>query len=155
MSFFFQQMKRWQTGCDADWNEGFTKCRLERTKSGTALFSGYLDTRVIRDGRIERAGWATMKSMDTNAFHRKRYLKKWRYYNHVLVKCRGDGRSYKIILYTPGYVDVTWGDSWSFPLHTHGGPYWQYARLPFSRFFLTVGGRIQDRQHHVMPFEIR
>ncbi|CAD5232006.1 unnamed protein product [Bursaphelenchus xylophilus] len=140
------QMSRWQTGCDSDWGEGFSTVKLERTAQGTAMFTGYLDTTVLKNGRIERAGWCTMKSVDSRALNRKSVKKHWEYYNQLLIKCRGDGRSYKVIVYTPGYIDMMWGNCYSYPLHTHGGPYWQYYRIPFSRFFQTVGGRIMDVQ---------
>ncbi|ETN69156.1 hypothetical protein NECAME_05373 [Necator americanus] len=53
------------------------------------------------------------------------------------------------MLHAPLAIDMTWGDSFSYPLHTHGGPYWQYEKIPFSRFFHTVAGRIQDKQYRV------
>ncbi|CAD5224151.1 unnamed protein product [Bursaphelenchus okinawaensis] len=141
-----KQMARWQTGCDSDWGEGFSTVKLERTERGTAMFSGYLDTTILKNGRIERAGWCTMKSVDIRALNRKSYKRHWCNYNQLLIKCRGDGRSYKVILYIPGSIDVNWGDCFSYPLHTHGGPYWQYYRIPYSRFFQTIGGRILDQQ---------
>jgi NADH dehydrogenase [ubiquinone] 1 alpha subcomplex assembly factor 1 len=54
------------------------------------------------------------------------------------------------MLYVPGSIDVTWGDTYAYPLHTHGGPYWQYEKIPFSRFLHTVGGRIQDVQKPII-----
>lgn len=142
-------MKIWRTGCDSVWGRGFSNCKLERTEHNTALFSGYLDTRIIRDGKVERAGWASMKTVEMLAFNRKNYKRHWDYYSHLLIKCRGDGRSYKIMLHSPGHIDMTWHDSHSYSLHTHGGPYWQYERIPFSKFFIAVGGRIQDIQKPV------
>jgi len=149
-----QSLKRWNTGCDSDWSEGFSKCQLKRTDRDTALFSGYLDTRLIQDGKTERAGWAGMKSTDRWAFNRKHHYSHWENYSHLIVKCRGDGRSYKVMLHIPGYFDHTWHDSYSYPLHTHGGPYWQYERIPFSKFFYTIGGRIMDSQTKLIKAKI-
>jgi NADH dehydrogenase [ubiquinone] 1 alpha subcomplex assembly factor 1 len=84
-------------------------------------------------------------------FLRKKYLDQWKHYSHFLIKCRGDGRWYKLMLYSPTAVDVTWGDCHGYPLHTHGGPYWQYEKVPFSRFFHTIWGRVQDKQEAVRP----
>ncbi|RCN43654.1 hypothetical protein ANCCAN_10353, partial [Ancylostoma caninum] len=91
-------LSRWRTGCDSDWNEGFSTVQFVPTDNNTALFKGHICTEVIKDGRLERAGWATVKLQDTKFLNRKKYLSKWRNFSHLLIKCRGDGRSYKIML---------------------------------------------------------
>ncbi|GMT11635.1 hypothetical protein PFISCL1PPCAC_2932, partial [Pristionchus fissidentatus] len=144
-----EDLSLWHTGCDSDWKEGFSSARFEPTDRGTAVFSGTLSSAIMKDGRVERAGWASIKLEDKAAFNRRKYLSQWNNYSHLMIKCRGDGRSYKVMLHSPLALDMTWGDSYSFPLHTHGGPYWQYERIPFSKFFHTVSGRIQDRQQSV------
>uniref|UniRef100_A0A8R1HPW2 CIA30 domain-containing protein n=1 Tax=Caenorhabditis japonica TaxID=281687 RepID=A0A8R1HPW2_CAEJA len=144
-----ERLDLWKTGCDSDWKEGFSKCTLTNSDHGSAIFSGNISTRVLKDGRVERAGWASMKLEDRKSFNRKKFFSKWRNFSHLLLKVRGDGRSYKLMLHSPLSMDFTWGDSFSHPLHTHGGPYWQYERIPFSKFFHTVAGRIQDRQYRV------
>lgn len=140
----------WKTGCDSDWSEGYSTCEFVQTDRRTAVFRGKICTQPIKDGRVQRAGWATIKLEDRAAFLRKKYFSRWASFSHFLIKCRGDGRSYKVMLHTPGAIDLTWGDSYSYPLHTHGGPYWQYERIPFSRFFHTVAGRIQDVQSRII-----
>uniref|UniRef100_A0A0N4Z8R0 CIA30 domain-containing protein n=1 Tax=Parastrongyloides trichosuri TaxID=131310 RepID=A0A0N4Z8R0_PARTI len=142
-------MKVWKTGCDSDWGKGYSKCSFNLTDNNTAIFSGIINTKVMKDGKVEKAGWASIKTIDKASFHRKKYMTRWWNYSHLLIKCRGDGRSYKIMLHTPGAIDLTWGDSYSYPLHTHGGPYWQIEKIPFSRFFHTVAGRIQDKQYRI------
>lgn len=59
------------------------------------------------------------------------------------------------MLYAPGVIDLSWGDTWSHPLYTHGGPYWQYEKCAFSRFFHTVWGRVQDKQAPVPLASVR
>ncbi|KAK5970285.1 Complex I intermediate-associated protein 30 mitochondrial [Trichostrongylus colubriformis] len=149
-----EALSKWFTGCDSDWNEGFSKVQLVPTDNKTVLFKGKISTEIIKDGRIERAGWASMKLHDRKFLNRKKYHADWRNFSHLLIKCRGDGRSYKVMLHAPGAVDMTWGDSYSYPLHTRGGPYWQYEKIPFSKFFLTVSGRIQDKQNKVVVEEV-
>ncbi|TKR61231.1 hypothetical protein L596_028371 [Steinernema carpocapsae] len=149
-----EAMKLWHTGCDKDWNEGYSQMELLRTDKNTAIFKGAITGALIKDGKVERAGWAAMKTEDRKSLNRKKHMDRWASFSHFLIKCRGDGRSYKLMLYTPGGIDVTWGDSYAYPLHTHGGPYWQYEKIPFSRFLHTVGGRIQDAQCRVNPYKI-
>lgn len=65
------------------------------------------------------------------------------------MRVRGDGRNYLLILACPGNWDILWNDSYQYVLHTRGGPYWQYVRIPFSKFFFASHGRIQDDQQPV------
>lgn len=143
-------MDKWQSGSDSDWSEGYSKCDFYRSDRGTAIFEGTLNKRLVKDGRTKRAGWCSIRSIrDTGAFGRKKHYWQWEGFSHLLIKCRGDGRSYKVMLHTPEHFDISWADSHSHQLHTHGGPYWQYELIPFSRFFHTMQGRIMDRQHRV------
>lgn len=128
---------------------------------------GELNTRVPKDGKIKRSGYCNMRSIRARkSFKRDSYLD-WTMYNVLVMRVRGDGRSYMLNLATTGYFDVMWNDVYNYVLFTRGGPYWQVAKviitdlnvwkymfiyictilqIPFSKFFLTSKGRIQDKQ---------
>lgn len=55
-------LEKFVTTSDSDHNEGFSKCTLEMSSAGRALFHGYLDVRVPKDGRIKKAGYCSMRS---------------------------------------------------------------------------------------------
>ncbi|VDK78884.1 unnamed protein product [Onchocerca ochengi] len=149
-----ESFKFWRCGADSDSNEGLSKCEFVPTDRKTALFRGRLSTELIKDGRIERAGWAAIKFEERGPFLKKRYFSKWSNYSHFLIKCRGDGRTYKISLNSPLLFDITWGDAHSYYLHTHGGPYWQYEAIPFSKFIHTVRNRIMDKQYPIKNINV-
>jgi len=149
-----ENFKKWIRGADSDWNEGYSKCELYRSDRNTAIFQGTLSSKLVKDGKMKRAGWCSMKTIDRAAFNWRVRYDEWGDYSHFLIKVRGDGRMYKIMLWVQEFVDVSWGCSYSYPLHTHGGPYWQYERIPFSKFFLTFSMRIQDDQRKVDRFRI-
>lgn len=139
-------LHNWVITSDSDHNEGFSKCELKLTKDGKGLFSGELNKTVPKDGKISRAGYCNMRTKPfRKSFKRMKYLD-WTYYNVLNMKVRGDGRSYFINIGNKGYFDITWNDTYHYPLYTRGGPYWQIVRIPFSKFFYSSKGRIQDKQ---------
>ncbi|CAG2112915.1 unnamed protein product [Medioppia subpectinata] len=140
-------MKKWIIACDSDYNEGYTRCDWTVSPSGRALFSGYLDTKLPLDGSIARAGYAFVGcEKKRRSFYRQDYFD-WNSFTHLLVRCRGDGRNWFIILNVSDEdSDVSWFDRYQYVLYTHGGPYWQWCKIPFSRFYLQHKGYAQEVQ---------
>ncbi|XP_014245839.1 complex I intermediate-associated protein 30, mitochondrial [Cimex lectularius] len=135
----------WITTCDSDHGEGFSSCSLI-LNNGHGLFSGNLSTDFPKDGKIKRSGYCTVRTKRMRkSFKRDAYLD-WNPYNHLVLRVRGDGRSYMLNISTCGIFDQMWNDVYHYILFTRGGPYWQIVKIPFSKFFLSSKGRIQDIQ---------
>ncbi|KAK4884021.1 hypothetical protein RN001_000292 [Aquatica leii] len=141
-----KSLEKWVVTSDSDHNEGFSKCSLTLSKHGKGLFSGVLNTELPKDGRIKRAGYCNMKSMRARkSFKRDTHLD-WTPYNILVLKVKGDGRSYMLNISTKGFFDITWNDTFNYVLYTRGGPYWQVSKIPFSKFIFSSKGRVQDKQ---------
>lgn len=149
-------IKEWRIVCDQDWDEGFSNCSFTRSPAGYGLFSGYTDSETLpKDRTVSRVGWCNISSpYIRRSFFREGHYE-WEPYTHLVMRVRGDGRTYAIAIRTPGTMDVSWFDLYSFGLYTHGGPYWQFVRIPFSRFFLSAKGSIQDYQEWIPMHEIK
>lgn len=55
-------LKNWVVTSDKDNNEGYSTCSLVLNKYGNAVFSGEINTKVPKDGRIKRAGYCNMQT---------------------------------------------------------------------------------------------
>lgn len=136
----------WILTKDSDWGEGYSHADLTMGGGGHAVFSGNLSTRVPADGRTQAAGYANICSqVKRKSFARVEFLD-WQYFTHLTMNIRGDGRKYMLNLHVYREFDLTWGDRWHYPLYTRGGPYWQYVKIPWSKFFLGSRGTLQDKQ---------
>ncbi|XP_077994159.1 complex I intermediate-associated protein 30, mitochondrial-like [Glandiceps talaboti] len=125
---------------------GKSTAEFTLSKNNKGLFHGVLCTEVPRDGETEYSGYCTIKSKQLyRSFDRKIQLD-LSPFNILRMRVRGDGRSYMINLITESFFSDNKDDMWNFFLFTKGGPYWQDVKIPFSKFFLTHKGRIQDRQ---------
>lgn len=125
-------LSKWVVTSDKDHNEGYSSGSLTLNKHGKAVFSGELNTKIPKDGRVQRAGYCNMKSMRLRkSFKRDAYFD-WTSYNVLVLRVRGDGRSYMLNLATTGYFDVLWNDVYHYILFTRGGPYWQETKVIYD-----------------------
>jgi len=146
----------WIVTCDSTWGEGYSSASFGESTNckGKGLFSGELVTRPPNDGRVANAGYANIRSVyRTKSFGRIDTLD-WIEFTHLILRVRGDGRTYMVNLYYHDEWDYMWHDLHQFPLHTRGGPYWQTTVIPFSKFILTYASRLQDFLERVRPHDI-
>lgn len=128
--------------------------RLELSSTGTGIFSGTLSTRLPKDGRIKSAGFCNITTIPKQRSFRRDVRHDWTPYTHLVLRVRGDGRCYALSISTRGIFDLMWNDVYHYVLHTRGGPYWQYVRIPFSKFVFSSKGRLQDDQVPIMLHEV-
>ncbi|XP_055525537.1 complex I intermediate-associated protein 30, mitochondrial [Wyeomyia smithii] len=140
------ELDKWIVTTDKDHGEGYSEAQLELSPAGFGLFHGKLESRVPKDGRIKRSGYANITRQRIRKSFKRDAFYEWEQYNTLVLRVRGDGRSYLINLASEGYYDILWNDIYHYVLYTRGGPHWQTARIPFSKFFMASKGRVQDNQ---------
>lgn len=105
-----------------------------------------LNTRLPKDGRIKFAGYCNITTVPKQKSFKREVNHDWTPYTHLILRVRGDGRCYALNISTRGIFDLTWNDMYHYVLYTRGGPYWQYVKVPFSKFIFSSKGRLQDDQ---------
>ncbi|KAL6488052.1 hypothetical protein MHYP_G00046780 [Metynnis hypsauchen] len=113
----------------------------------TCMLYGTLSSVPPRDGETRYSGYCTLRSKQPlSSFNRKRHFD-WSSFNTLVLRIRGDGRPWMINIAAETFFSHQRDDIYSYFLYTRGGPYWQDVKIPFSKFFLSNRGRIQDDQH--------
>lgn len=68
-----KDLDRWVLTTDKDHNEGFTEAKFELSPAGFGMFHGALESRVPKDGRIKRSGYANIRSLRVRVSSRRRF----------------------------------------------------------------------------------
>lgn len=141
-----ESLEEWTVSSDREIGGG-SEAYLKLGKNNeTALLYGTLCTRPPRDGETRYSGYCTLRSKQPKgSFDRVKHLD-WTNFNTLHLRIRGDGRPWMINLGPEMYYSHMKNDIYSYFLYTRGGPYWQDVKIPFSKFFLSSHGRIQDEQ---------
>lgn len=150
-----ESLKDWVVTADKDHNEGATVAYFTPSKGNRGLFHGNLCTDLPQDGKTKRSGYCQIRSPFNYKSFQRQTPYDWMDYTHLIIRCRGDGRAYAINVGMDQYFDVQWHDQYNYALFTRGGPYWQTSKIPFSKFFLTSKGRIQDKQYRILLDKIK
>jgi len=148
-----EELSQWILTKDSDWGEGYSAAEIELSPLGHGVLRGDLSTRVPADGRTQNAGYVNIASeKKRKSFAREVLMEDWSYFSHLTMNIRGDGRKYMLNLQVKRDFDILWNDRWHYPLYTRGGPYWQYVKIPWSKFYLGSRGSLQDKQMKI-PLE--
>ncbi|NWX81941.1 CIA30 protein, partial [Nothoprocta ornata] len=144
-----EDLKKWVISSDVEIG-GKSEVYLTQSRNNqTALLYGTLNTEVPRDGETQYSGYCSMRSRPlVGSFGKKKYFD-WSNFNCLYLRVRGDGRPWMINIYTDPYFSHHKDDLYSYFMFTRGGPYWEDIKIPFSKFFLSSRGRIQDNQHPI------
>lgn len=140
------EIDKWVVTCDSDHNEGSSKALFELNKNGNGLFHGHLSTKLPKDGIVKDAGYVNLRSPRLMKSFKRPIPYDLSRYTHLVLRVRGDGRTYMLNFQMDMTFDIHWDDVYNFALYTRGGPYWQVAKIPFSRFYRAFKGRVQDKQ---------
>ena len=126
------------------------------TQNNTALFSGELSLEMhnLEKPRAQYTGYVNITSIKQYYSFNREFQFNFHDWTHFLFKIKGDGRAYSIILYTPGFFSINNKTFYTYPLFTRGGPYWQYAKIPFSKFAMASQGRFSDKQERFTDFSV-
>ncbi|KAF4105938.1 complex I intermediate-associated protein 30, mitochondrial [Onychostoma macrolepis] len=144
-----ESLNQWVVSSDQEIG-GRSEAYIKLGKNNTScLLYGTLCSTPPRDGETRYSGYCTLRSKQSLAsFDRKKHFD-WSSFNTLHMRIRGDGRPWMVNVSTETFFSHQKDDIYSYFLYTRGGPYWQDVKIPFSKFFLSSRGRIQDSQHVV------
>ncbi|XP_001607064.1 complex I intermediate-associated protein 30, mitochondrial [Nasonia vitripennis] len=137
------ELKEWIVTTDKDNNIGFSTAQLDFTPQSKGLFHGFLDTKVPPDGEIKNTGYCNLRLTPRLTPFKSKEQLDWSSFTHIVFRVRGDGRIYAVNLHLHRVTDICMYDTYHYFIWTRGGPYWQYVRIPFSKFLFAYKGRIQ------------
>ncbi|XP_078589804.1 complex I intermediate-associated protein 30, mitochondrial-like [Branchiostoma floridae x Branchiostoma japonicum] len=140
-----EDLDQWLVSSDKEMG-GKSEAHLTLSENNTAFFHGVTNIEVPKDGATRYSGYAAMRSKQKQAAFNRRSQMDLSPFNVLNLRVRGDGRSYMITLSPEGYFSSQWNDLWCYFFFTRGGPHWQDIHIPFSKFFMTSKGRVQDAQ---------
>lgn len=144
-----ESLEQWTIASDHDIG-GQSEVNLKLGKNNTTCFLyGTLCTIPPKDGVTRYSGYCSMRSNQRKgSFDRKKHYDLTSF-NTLHMRIRGDGRPWMVHLSVETYFSHHKDDLYCYFMYTRGGPYWQDVKIPFSKFFLSSRGRIQDQQHYL------
>uniref|UniRef100_UPI00398F295C complex I intermediate-associated protein 30, mitochondrial n=1 Tax=Pristiophorus japonicus TaxID=55135 RepID=UPI00398F295C len=140
-------LRHWAVSTDREIG-GRSRARLAVGGNGrTALLTGHLITEPPRDGETRYSGYCSLRARPLKGAFDLQKHHDLSNFNTLHLRVRGDGRPWMVNVSSEMYFTHQKDDLYNYFLFTRGGPYWQDVKIPFSKFFLSSRGRIQDNQH--------
>ncbi|KAI8998373.1 complex I intermediate-associated protein 30-domain-containing protein [Gaertneriomyces semiglobifer] len=137
-----EALQDWVVGSDADIG-GLSEAFWGLTNDRTALFWGKISTEIPQGAKLDRSGYAGIRSKEKQLtlFHRPRWDTSL--YRYLAIRARGDTRQWFVNLQTdsmyPTYL-------WQHRLYFKNPGEWETIMIPFRDFVLTSQGYVQKRQ---------
>ncbi|KAK6306879.1 hypothetical protein J4Q44_G00220270 [Coregonus suidteri] len=142
-----ESLEQWTVSSDREIG-GRSEAYLKLGRNNaTCLMYGTLCSAPPRDGETRYSGYCTLRSKPPMGSFDSKKHHDWSSFNTLHLRIRGDGRPWMINVGAETYFSHQKDDMYSYFLYTRGGPYWQDVKIPFSKFFLSSRGRVQDDQH--------
>ncbi|KAI8824535.1 complex I intermediate-associated protein 30-domain-containing protein [Fimicolochytrium jonesii] len=135
-------LQDWVVGSDADIG-GLSEAYWGLTPQQTALFWGSISTQIPEGAKLERSGYAGIRSQQRplTLFHHPRY--DTTLFRYLAIRAKGDQRQWFVNLQTdsiyPTYL-------WQHRLYFQRPGEWETIMIPFRDFVLTSNGYVQKRQ---------
>ncbi|XP_070613339.1 complex I intermediate-associated protein 30, mitochondrial [Erythrolamprus reginae] len=149
-----EDINKWALGSDgAIGGKSEISLKLDKNKQ-YAIVSGNLNTSAPRDGVTKYSGYCALVSKPEMLTFNRTKLYDWSNFNCVCLRVRGDGRPWMLNLSPEEYNPNVVKDAYNYFIFPRGGPYWEEIKVPFSKFFFTSHGRIQDGQYELWPDRI-
>ncbi|XP_020627730.1 complex I intermediate-associated protein 30, mitochondrial-like [Orbicella faveolata] len=137
-----ETLEQWTLITDEQFG-GKSTAEFVRSPGGKAVFKGNISTELPAATNVKYSGMCSIRSQPQRDRKGDVTANEVADYDGIVVRLRGDGRTYTLNVQTKGIRDDDIHQSF---FHTRGGPYWEIVRLPFTKFVLTNAGYLQDQQ---------
>ncbi|KAI9341544.1 complex I intermediate-associated protein 30-domain-containing protein [Zopfochytrium polystomum] len=135
-------LENFVVGSDADIG-GLSEAYWGLTEQNTGLFWGVLSTTVPEGVKLERSGYAGIRSKERpiTLFHRPRF--DTRLFRYLAIRAKGDHHQWLVNLQCDTIYDSF---LWQHRLNFKTPGEWETIMIPFQDFILTSNGYVQKRQ---------
>uniref|UniRef100_A0A8C3VSI8 Complex I intermediate-associated protein 30, mitochondrial n=1 Tax=Catagonus wagneri TaxID=51154 RepID=A0A8C3VSI8_9CETA len=128
-------------------SEAFLK--MGKNKQSDLLYET-LSSEAPQDGESGQSGHCAMISKVSRGHFEIKKSYDWSQFNTLYLCVHGDGQTWTVYIREDMDIIQRKDQMYSYFMFTHGGTYWQEVKIPFSKFFFSNQGRIQDAQYQLL-----